>query len=201
MSIDKTELKNIKKAIDVEVKHQYIDIKGKKYTFSQYITSLARNYYKIPPKNKRWADMAVTFSNYNLMSTGERIKSIDDFQRLLVEEPPKRITKEIVPKDDKEREMKIDSPDATDVQFVKGVGPVLSKRLNSIHIFTAQDLLTYYPRDHIDFKTQLKIKDVVAGEDVTIFGTIKRVNTFNSKKNPKLSITTIHVYDGTGTIT
>lgn len=201
MSIDKTELKNIKKAIDVEVKHQYIDIKGKKYTFSQYITSLARNYYKIPPKNKRWADMAVTFSNYYLMSTGERIKSIDDFQRLLVEEPPKRITKEIVVKNDTEKDVKIDSPESTDVQFVKGVGPVLSKRLNSIHIFTAQDLLTYYPRDHIDFKTQLKIKDVIAGEDVTIFGTIKRVNTFNSKKNPKLSITTIHVYDGTGTIT
>lgn len=199
MSIDKTELLNIKKAIDVEVKHQYIDIKGKKYTFSQYITSLAKNYYKIPPRNKRWADMAVTFSNYNLMSTGERIKSIDDFLALLLEEPPKIIPKEKVPK--KEKEFKVDSPDATDVQFVKGVGPALAKRLNSIHIFTAQDLLTYYPRDHIDFKTQLKIKDIVVGEDVTVFGTIKRVSSFNSRRNPKLSITTIHVYDGTGTVT
>ena len=208
MSVDQSELDNIKKAIDIEIKHQYIDLKGKKTTFSLYISTLARNYYRIPPKDKRWADMAVLFKSYNIMNISERIKSIDSLQELLVKAPPNKLdlkTKEekLQNKESFSEKQNVydDRPEETDVQFVKGVGPRFSTKLNSIHIFTAYDLLTYYPRDHIDFSTQVKISEIEVGQDVTIFGTIKSVNAYNSRRNSKLSITTIHIYDGTGTIT
>ncbi|MEW5819625.1 MAG: ATP-dependent DNA helicase RecG [Cyanobacteriota bacterium] len=209
MTIDHSELNNIKRAIEVEIKHQYIDLKGKKSTFSRYISSLAKNYYKIPPKDKRWADIALLFNSYDRMNISERIKAINTLQSVLIEALPQKITVKKVKKqsDSKEsleankKKSKVDSPEETDVQFVKGVGPVLANKLNSLHIFNAYDLLTYYPRDHIDFKTQAKIADIEIGQDVTIFGTIKRVNAYNARRNPKLSILTLHIYDGTDTIT
>lgn len=209
MVLDKTELKNVQKAIDVEIKHQYIDLKGKKSTFSVYISTLAQNCYRIPPKDKRWADLAILFKKYTLLSIGERIQAIDRLKALLKEaDDAAKATKvnnlklSKTQKDSEKKEFKnSDSPEETDVQFVKGVGPVLVNKLNSVHIFTAYDLLTYYPRDHIDFREQTKIADIEVGQNVTVCGTIKRVNSFNSRRNPKLAITTIHVYDGSGTIT
>lgn len=211
MSFQQAELENIKKAIEVEEKHQYIDIKGKKSTFSQYIASIARNYYRIPPKDKRWADMSILFTKYSTMDIASRMQAIRTLETLLVKIVPSKI--QITTKHDLKTEIKtgevsdrnngsdVDLPEDTDVQFVKGVGPVLVNKLNSLHIFTAYDLLCYYPRDHIDFKTQAQIADLEIGQNVTIFGVIKRVSSHNSKNNPKLSITTIHVYDGTGIVT
>lgn len=211
MSVEQADLNNIKKAIEIEIKHHYIDLKGKKTSFSHYISALAKNYYRIPPKDKRWADLALLFNSYNTMNISERIQAINRLEKLLFESPSPSV--KILP-DKKESKKKSKCHDETeddnlrsnlpehkDVQFVKGVGPVLANKLNGLHIFTAYDLLTYYPRDHIDFRSQAKISEIDVGQDVTIFGTIRRVNSFNSRSNPKLSITTIHVSDGTGTVT
>lgn len=209
MSTCESELNNIKKAIDLEVKHQYIDIKGKKSTFSQYITSIAQSYYKLPPKDKRWAELAVQFKTYSHMNTAERIKSLKFLETLLEKALPTKLkfNNDNETSNDLDKNKITDTkknfsnlPEDTDVMYVKGVGPIFANKLNLLHIFNALDLLCYYPRDHIDFKTQVKIADLEIGQDVTIFGTIKQVTSYNSKRNPKLSITTVHIYDGTGTV-
>jgi ATP-dependent DNA helicase RecG len=220
MQTKQTEIENITRAIEVEIKHQYIDLKGKKSTFSHYISSIAKSFYRLPPKDKRWADLAMLFANYPNMSLTDRMQAIKKLEMLIHQAAPKTLSTEqpensvefeiSEEKQGKEKQpknsippkvTKLELPEDTDVQFVKGVGPVIANKLNQLQVFTAHDLLTYYPRDHIDFKTQAKIEELEIGQTVTIFGIIKRINAFNSKRKSNLSIVTIHVFDGTGTVT
>ncbi len=48
-------LEKIIQAINVEIKHRYIDIHGKKQAFSSFIKKEAENQYKVTKKNPRGA--------------------------------------------------------------------------------------------------------------------------------------------------
>jgi ATP-dependent DNA helicase RecG len=99
-----------------------------------------------------------------------------------------------------EKNSKDVNPSETDVQFVKGVGPKLAGILKQININTVEDLLRHYPRRHLDFQNKLNICDLQIGQEVTILGTIRSVGAFQSKRG-NMSIMTIVIYDGTGSIT
>ncbi|MCA9802296.1 MAG: hypothetical protein KC777_09930, partial [Cyanobacteria bacterium HKST-UBA02] len=90
-------------------------------------------------------------------------------------------------------------PDFIDVQFVKGVGPKMATVLNRIDIFTVGDLLRHYPRRHLDFQNRLHIKDLEEDQEVSIFGTIRSVSAFQSKKR-NISVLTVTIGDGTGVV-
>jgi ATP-dependent DNA helicase RecG len=45
---------------------------------------------------------------------------------------------------------------------------------------TVRDILFYYPRDHIDYARQVNIRELEAGETVTLVGTVKRCTCFSS---------------------
>jgi ATP-dependent DNA helicase RecG len=85
------------------------------------------------------------------------------------------------------------------VQFVKGVGPKLATLLAALDIKTVEDLLRHYPRRHLDFQNRLLIKDLKMGEEVTIFGSIRSVSAFQSKRG-NMSILSTIISDGTGSI-
>jgi ATP-dependent DNA helicase RecG len=84
--------------------------------------------------------------------------------------------------------------------YLKGIGPKNSERLAKLGLFTVQDVLYYYPRDHINYAQQVKICDLVPGETVTIVGTVKRVNCFTSPRNKNLTIFELQLSDGSGTL-
>lgn len=44
-----------------------------------------------------------------------------------------------------------------DVKYVKGVGPNRAKLLNRLNIYTLEDLITYFPREHEDRSKSTKI--------------------------------------------
>ena len=52
MLIDKEILDKIKQAINVEVEHSYIDIRGKKMTFSKFINLQLQEIYKQNKNNQ-----------------------------------------------------------------------------------------------------------------------------------------------------
>lgn len=95
---------------------------------------------------------------------------------------------------------KNEDPQAVNVQYVKGVGPKMAELLARLDIHTAEDLIRHYPRQHLDFQQHMPIRNVRPGEDVTIFGTIRSVGAFQSKKG-NISIVSILINDGTGSIT
>lgn len=91
-------------------------------------------------------------------------------------------------------------PDDTDVKYLKGVGPKMAELLDRVNVHTVGDLLRHYPRQHLDFQTRLRIKEIEPGEDVTIIGNIRSVGAFQSKKG-NVSIVNITINDGTGSLT
>ncbi|MEM6839352.1 MAG: DNA helicase RecG, partial [Cyanobacteria bacterium P01_C01_bin.120] len=86
------------------------------------------------------------------------------------------------------------------VTYLKGVGPKNAERLAKLGIFTALDLLHYYPRDHINYAQQVSIRELQPGETVTLVGTLTRSSCFSSPKNPNLTIQELVLKDGTGQI-
>jgi ATP-dependent DNA helicase RecG len=84
------------------------------------------------------------------------------------------------------------------VTYLKGIGPKNSERLAKLGLFTVRDVLFYYPRDHVDYANQVKIRDLVPGETVTIVGTVQRSNCFTSPRNKKLTIFELQLSDGSG---
>jgi RecG-like helicase len=85
------------------------------------------------------------------------------------------------------------------VQFVKGVGPKLALLLSNLGITTVDQLLRHYPRRHLDFQNREFIKDLTVGEEVSIFGTIRSVGAYQSKRG-NMSILNVVISDGTGSL-
>jgi ATP-dependent DNA helicase RecG len=84
------------------------------------------------------------------------------------------------------------------VTYLKGVGPKNAERLAKLGIFTALDLLHYYPRDYINYAQQVAIRELQPGETVTLVGTVTRSTCFSSPKNPNLTIQELVLKDPTG---
>ena len=192
--IDDTELiKRLRLAIEVEQKNQYIDIRGKEDTFSGYILKQLHKFYKKSKKNPKWILLIKEFETYSMSTMTVRRKSI---QRLV-----KTIREEI----NTDGEIKktntntiLKKPEDTDVIYVKGVGPKVGHLLNKLGIYTAKDLLFYFPKRHIDYSGRSYINELKEGMDATVIGAIKNISAYNSKSG--LGIITITVTDQTGTI-
>lgn len=187
------DLDKFKAAIDVEVKHRYIDIHGKTQCFSKFITSEAKKYYKLSKKNPKWAVIAETFEHYPFASVPERRRSIEHLVKVLKSEIKKEEEPQNVYSD---TSAKLKSPAETDVTYVKGVGPKVAYSLNKLGIYTAQDLIFYLPRKHIDYSSRTLIRDLEEGQSTTIFGYIKSVSAFNSKNN--LTVVKVKIADESG---
>lgn len=84
------------------------------------------------------------------------------------------------------------------VTFLTGVGPKSADRLAKLSLFTVRDVLYYYPRDHIDYAKQVNIRELKAGETVTIVGRLKSCNCFTSPRNNKLTIFELTLRDASG---
>ncbi len=184
-------LEQLKLAIDIEVKHRYIDIRGKADSFSGFICKEAKKYYKQSKKNPKWAVLLETFEHYPFASVPERRRAIN----LLV----KIIKSEIETSKNKEPKNNSDipkDPNEVDVMYVKGVGPKVAYMLNKLGIYTANDLICYFPRKHIDYSSRTLIRDLKEGETTTVFGYITSVSIYNSQKG--LSITKVQVADESG---
>jgi len=83
-----------------------------------------------------------------------------------------------------------------DIQFVKGVGPYIGKKLNKLGIFTVEDLLYFFPRSYDDRRQLPKINQLKSGQTVTLF--VSLISFEERKINPKLSLLKGKVSDATG---
>lgn len=184
-------IEQLKKAIEVEIKHRYIDIHGKTQAFSSFIKNEAKKYYKQSKKNPKWAIIIETFEHYPFENVNERRKSIDRLIKVLKSETQPQNTE--LP-----HEGKLKPAKDTDVMYIKGVGPKVAYKLNKLGIYTANDLMMYFPKKHIDYSTRTLIKNLKEGENTTIFGYIKSVSAFNTRN--KLSVVKVTVADETGRI-
>lgn len=83
-----------------------------------------------------------------------------------------------------------------DIQYVKGIGPKKSQKLNKLNIFTLKDLLYYFPRQFEDRNNLKKIIQLGNNEKATIKVVIAGVSTSSPRKG--MDITKVDVRDETG---
>ena len=87
-------------------------------------------------------------------------------------------------------------PNKVDVMYIKGVGPKIAYLLNKLGIYTANDLICYFPRKHVDYSSRTLISHLQEGQTTTVFGYIHGVSIYNSPKG--LSITKVIIKDESG---
>lgn len=182
-------LEQIKQAIEIERKHQYINIKGKTQTFAKFIKGEILNAYKASNKNPKWKILLETFELYPSDTMPLRRKAIDRLISVINNElnPPKpQVQGEIKP------------PNELDVIYIKGVGPKVGYMLNKLGIYTANDLLFYFPRKHVDYSNRTLIKNLKVDTNTTIFGYIKSTSSFMTKNN--LSVLKVKIADESGNL-
>ena len=180
-------LEQLKKAIEIEMQYKYIDIHGKKQAFSTFIKNEAKRYYKLSKKNPKWAVLVEAFEHYPFAGVNERRRSIDNLIKVLKSEvKPQTQTNQHNNKSAKD----------TDVMYIKGVGPKIAYKLNKLGIYSAYDLIMYFPKKHIDYSERTLIKNLKEGETTTVFGYIKSVSAFNSKNN--LAVVKVKITDESG---
>ena len=180
----------LKRAINVEIKNKYINIRGKKQYFSDFMKTHIKSIMKQSQIPERWK---VIFEHFNLYSTSsmpDRKKAIDYFIKVMRLEMRHK-------SDEEEKSKRILNPNSS-VTYVKGVGEKVGSILNKLGIFTATDLLFYFPRKHIDHSQRTKIKDLCAGQTTTVFGNIKSVESFVTPKG--LGVMKVKIGDETGSI-
>lgn len=180
----------IKKAINVEVKNKYINIRGKKQYFSAFMCSHIRKILKKSLIPERWKVILKYFELYSTSSMPDRKIAIEYFVKVMKLELAER---ESNPVSDTSK------PDPfSSVTYVKGVGPKIGAMLNKLGIFTASDLLFYFPRKHIDYSKRTPIRNLQVGETTTVFGYIKSIDSFVTPKG--LGVMKVRIADETGSI-
>lgn len=187
-------LDKIKAAIDIEAKYRYIDVFGRNQNFSTFIKNEAKKNYKLSKKNPRWAVLIEAFEAYPYASVPERRRSIDQLIKTIKAE----IQQEKADKQEEEtmQLQRQKHPSEVDVMYIKGVGPKVAYKLNKLGIFTAQDLMMYFPKKHIDYSSRTLIKNLREGMTTSVFGYIKSVSAFNTKNN--LSVIKVVIQDESG---
>ena len=180
----------IKRAINVEVKNKYINIRGKKQNFSDFMKSHIRKIMKESAIPERWKVILKCFNLYSTASLPDRKNYIELFSKVMRLELA--YTSE-TPRSDNE----IPNP-LSDVTYVKGVGPKIANMLNKMGIFTASDLLFYFPRKHIDYSQRTFIRNLQDGQTTTVYGNIKSVDSFITPKG--LGVMKVKIADETGSI-
>jgi ATP-dependent DNA helicase RecG len=75
-----------------------------------------------------------------------------------------------------------------------GVGPKTLDALTAVDITSVLDLVTYYPRRYIDRSNQVRIRDVVVGEEALILGVVRKVAARRTRAGR--SLVEVEVFDG-----
>ncbi len=219
------EWSRLQKALMVEAERGFNDLMGKECRFSEFLSlSLSEPSTEIPPtERQRLQQIATEFTRYSELTFAQRQHLVADTRRtlyqtkLLVEKqatqqatttaatpsptatrstPQRTKQPKTVPLVETNRRLELDQA----VTYLPGVGAKNSEKLAKLGLFTVQDLLFYYPRDHIDYARQVNIREMQPGETVTLIGTVKSCTCFSTPRNPQLTILELRIKDHTGQI-
>lgn len=219
MNNDKPDWIRLHKALAIEADQGFTDLMGRQYRFSEFLSlTFGKFPTALPPiERRRWQEFAGQFANYPHLELEARQHLVAATRRYLYQlqqeegEPRNRGTEAqtriyqshianpkspIVAEVSRRLAPNIDQK----LSDLPEIGIRKADKLAALNVYTVRDLLFYYPRDHIDYARQVNIRELQAGETVTIVASVKRCNCFTSPKNQKLSILELILKDNTGQI-
>jgi len=199
-------LDQIKKAIDFEISHSYINAIGKSGTFSSFIAKQAREALNKYKNSEKWASILALVERYEFLDLTTRMqvckKIINNIIELEEFYKVKQYQK-ILPPAEKLSTGSKSCPDPNldiaevSVRYLPGVGEMNEKKLNLLGIKTIKDLLHYFPRTHISYSDITPIREIQEEQQVSILGVIQKVSAFKSP-NKNLIILSIFIKDNSG---
>ncbi len=207
----------LKKALLVEAERGFKNIQGRQYIFNDFLSiSLSQPPITLKAYQNKFQELSKKFVSYPEITREERQYLLEETQHFLnkmqslcsrqkeqniPEVHPVEVTAKIQKNTSNVSKKSTNNLELQQpLKEVKNIGIKNSDRLETLGLSTVRELLYYYPRDHIDYARQVNIRDLEAGETVTIIGKIKRFNCFSSPKNKKLTILELTLTDATGQI-
>lgn len=196
LSLEETQLKlkDLRQALAYEKEHRYIDVQGRKKTFSRFVYETLGDLQTVSLEESQELDaLRRRFLQYRFMDLSMRMSMLESLEGLLArfrQQGPALHRKTTTTR----REQSVHN---LDVQYLKGVGPRLAQLLNQIGVKTVENLLYYFPRRYLDYNNRVKIAELKQGEEVTVIGAIKSISAYNAK-NRNISIVTLVIADETG---
>ncbi|MCY7407252.1 MAG: DNA helicase RecG, partial [Alkalinema sp. CAN_BIN05] len=211
----------LQKALAFEAEAGFNDLQGNQYRFSEFLQialgepspvldrSDRQKLQTLAEKYSSYGDLEFADRQHLVAETRRTVYSLkqstqQSIQQQSIQQQPAKdsATKTIIrstTNSSKEASPSGKIPDLEQaVTYLPGVGPKSAEKLAKLGIITVRDLLYYYPREHIDYARQAKIRDLIAGETATIVGTITSCNCFTTVKNNKLTIFDLTIKDSSG---
>lgn len=186
-------LSDLQQAINLERQHRYVNLKGRKQLFSEYLVQTFRLLLPFIEQAKPAETLLAYLEQYEHLDLSGRMQSLDKVNELLAGVSlAAPAAKRVVVHTNREQD-----PSETDVKFVKGVGPRLAELFYRAGIRTVTDLLYYFPRKHLDYNQRLKIRELREGQEATVIGEVHGTNAYQAK-NKNLSIVSVTIKDETG---
>ena len=192
----------LRKAVAVEAQAHYTNVRGRERRFAEFVTVELALALEAAPVATRAAliPLCASFQRYETLTGEERARVVGDLVSALPQltPPPAEAApagREKPPPLDPDGDWR-DKP----VQYVKGIGPRIASLLAKVRVETVDDLLRYYPRKHLDYAQRVRIGTLKPGASVTVWGEIKKVEAYNPPGAKGLSVITVWVTDGTGTV-
>ena len=87
---------------------------------------------------------------------------------------------------------------ATPVQYIKGVGPKRAALFQKMGVYTAGDMVHFYPRDYEDRRKVTSINDLAINEVATVRGKIIEIEEY--QPNHRMYILKVWLQDATGMV-
>ena len=119
------------------------------------------------PLKKIFEHLSFQFKQFNSLSREQKRERIEDALSALEQ-------MDIEQSDAPERAPHQNKPLTTSIQYIKGVGPVISEMLGKKGIHTILDALYFLPRKYEDRRTIKKIADCIPGSTEIIRGSSAR---------------------------
>ncbi|URR36066.1 ATP-dependent DNA helicase RecG [Thermosynechococcus sp. HN-54] len=181
----------LQRALAIEMERGFCNLQGNTYRFNEYLHEALTQapLQQLPVQVRdRWQETAAAYAQYNDLSPTQRQHLVvqtrqllhDVHKQLITSSPPRLLNQPL--------------------KTVNGIGDRTAAKLEKLGLYTVRDLIDYFPRDHVDYARQVPIRQLQAGETVTLVGKVRRCNCFTSPRNAKLTILELVLQDRTGQI-
>ncbi len=208
-----TWIRSLQQALTVEVDHGFINIQGRSSKFSDFISGYLlsgpcesinecdfNKLKELSVNYKKYSTMSIDCRRRLIVQTRKSLYNLSKHQEGVENREGKKLN--IRRTYDAISYKKISSTDSlcldSPISVLKGVGPKYAERLSALGLVLIRDLITYFPRDYVDYTSLKTIDKTQAGQTVTVVAKVRRCNSFKSPKNPNLSILELFIKDRTG---
>lgn len=193
-------LQDLETAIQVERRHRFIDVQGKRSRFSCFVSQSLKRLRQFQLTDEDGLNSLLRrFDHYSGMDVSSRLSSITELEAYL------RKQKTPLEAEKQQQEQPPATKDLANLlkqplQWMKGIGPRLAQQFAQLGLLSVEDLIYHFPRQYLNYQDYRPIAQLLEGQAVSLIAKVHTVGHFETKKRP-LTILRVTVRDSTGQAT